>query len=280
MGKKRFASSQSGQVLLVVVLAAVISLTVGLSVASKVITNTRSNTEETNSQKALSAAEGGIEQSLKNNPNKTVVFDNGSSVTYRNTNYASQQILINQGDFVSSGADVWLSDFGNGATPTFANPRANMTMTIYWSGTCSGSSANNSAALEVIVLSGSKNDPAVTRNTYEPCPSANRASTNNFAGTVTPVATGGPIPGATFNFRTDAIAATGLIARIIPIYNSTKIGVVFNGYNTPPGPPSQGSVVESTGTAGNATKKLKVVQGYPKLPDEYYYSLLLPENNE
>ena len=57
-------NSQKGQVLLLVVLASVIALTVGLAAISRSITSTRISTEESNSQKALSAAEAGIEEQI------------------------------------------------------------------------------------------------------------------------------------------------------------------------------------------------------------------------
>ena len=56
---------QKGQVLLIVVLVMIVALTVGLSLISRSITNLRTSTEEAESQKALAAAEAGIEQALE-----------------------------------------------------------------------------------------------------------------------------------------------------------------------------------------------------------------------
>src|SRR3990167_7914471 len=78
--QKRPARPPAGQILLIVVLAAVVSLTVGLSAISRTITNTRVTTEEANSQKALSAAEAGIEELLSNQS----LFATGTTKTLSN----------------------------------------------------------------------------------------------------------------------------------------------------------------------------------------------------
>ena len=61
--------SQKGQALLIVVLAMVVALTVGLSVVSRSITNLKNSQQEIDSQKALSAAEAGVELAIKNGAN-------------------------------------------------------------------------------------------------------------------------------------------------------------------------------------------------------------------
>jgi hypothetical protein len=53
-----------GQILILVLLIVVVSLSVGLSVASRNITNLRSSTQSEQSQRAFSAAEGGVEDVL------------------------------------------------------------------------------------------------------------------------------------------------------------------------------------------------------------------------
>lgn len=55
---------QSGQILVLVLLVVVVALSVGLSVASRNITNIRTSTQTEQSQRAFSAAEGGIEDVL------------------------------------------------------------------------------------------------------------------------------------------------------------------------------------------------------------------------
>lgn len=55
---------KSGQILILVLLIVVVALSVGLSVASRNITNLRSSTQTEQSQRAFSAAEGGVEDVL------------------------------------------------------------------------------------------------------------------------------------------------------------------------------------------------------------------------
>lgn len=55
---------KSGQILILVLLIVVVALSVGLSVASRNITNLRTSTQTEQSQRAFSAAEGGVEDTL------------------------------------------------------------------------------------------------------------------------------------------------------------------------------------------------------------------------
>src|SRR3989338_6979057 len=55
---------KSGQILILILLIVVVALAVGLSVASRNITNLRTSTQAEHSQRALSAAEGGVEDVL------------------------------------------------------------------------------------------------------------------------------------------------------------------------------------------------------------------------
>jgi len=55
---------KSGQILIIVLLVVVVALAVGLSVASRNITNLRTSTQTEHSQRAFSAAEGGVEDVL------------------------------------------------------------------------------------------------------------------------------------------------------------------------------------------------------------------------
>src|SRR3990167_8580957 len=57
---------KSGQILILVLLVIVVVLAVGLSVASRNITNLRTATQSEQSQRAFSAAEGGVEKVLSN----------------------------------------------------------------------------------------------------------------------------------------------------------------------------------------------------------------------
>lgn len=266
------ACRQGGQILLIVVLAAVISLTVGLSVASRVVTNTKISTDETDSQKALSAAQAGIEQKLKSNANSgTITFTNNkSSVTTTSISLAGSQLLINGGNEIvqDDGADIWLSD-----NPTYLNPWTG-NLKIYWKD--NNSDCTKNAAIEIVVITGSKASPVATRYAFDTC--ASRRTGNSFA--VPDPNDSKTISGVSFNHSAIIAITSGLIARAIPLYANTSIaieGYAAGSTSTVQSLPTQGFIIEATGVAGNATRKVRVFQGFPKLPTEYFpYSLFLP----
>src|SRR5688572_23181590 len=107
---------QRGQVLLIVVLVMIVALTVGLSLISRSITNLRTSTEEAESQKALAAAEAGIERALESGTIETGNFDSGSvQVNYSTAvqDVRGSEFLLNGGNDIprDDGADVWLATY-------------------------------------------------------------------------------------------------------------------------------------------------------------------------
>lgn len=267
---------EAGQILLIVVLASVISLTVGLAAISRSVTNTRISTEEANSQKALAAAEAGVEEQLNraNLANTAAITDrqlsNKSEFDATVDSVDGTQVPINNGLPISQddGADIWLSDY-----PSFTNPRS-PNLTIMWNAP-TGSDPCVAPAMEVAVIYGAdRNNPSMGRYAADPCSS--RRSDNRFtnAGGSSSITYGGKTYNFQFTYNIGLINS-GYIARVIPLYaNAGSMGVrVNNGVGLPP----QGFVIDSTGSAGNAVRKVKVFQGYPRVPVEFFpYNLFLP----
>jgi len=270
-------NSEKGQILLIVVLACVISLTVGLAAISRSVTNTRISTEEANSQKPLAAAEAGIEEQL-NRAN----LANTSAITDRQLSNRSEfdatieqvngtQVLINNGLPINQdeGADIWLSDY-----PDFTNPRS-PNLTIMWNAP-TGSNPCVAPAMEIAFIYGAdRNNPNMSRYAVDPC--SGRTPPNRFTGASgsTSISYGGTNHNFQFSYTIPTTINSGYIARVIPLYaNAGKMGVrVNNGVALPP----QGFVINSTGTSGNAVRKVKVFQGYPRVPVEFFpYNLFLP----
>jgi len=276
---------QSGQVLLIVVLVAVISLTVGLAAVSRSITNTRVSTEESNSQKALSAAEAGLEAQIQkanetpdeNMPELNGNFEGSAKYTATSTKKNGPEVVFNDYKVPvskSEGADVWLSlypDF------TFPTPAISPELDIYWknadSNSC-GTGANANPAIEIVVLRGpDKNDPILDRYAVDSC----RGRGNGFVaptqdGNLTPI-TGKPTYVYNHRFRIGPIN-NGYIVRIIPIYNDALIAVKTVGGVSLPG---QGFDIVSEGTSGETTRKVKVFQSFPTVPIEIFpYNLFNP----
>ncbi len=259
------SKNQSGQVLLAIVLVMVVGLTVGLSLASRSITSLRTSEEEINSQQAISAAEAGIEQVVKTNTS----IANGSflnDTTYNTsiTTVKGNEFLLNGGNVVlkDDSADVWLSDYSKNSAELYQNPWSG-NLSIYWGKDNNGC---NQAALEIIVLSGTRANPVSRRYALDPC--SPRSSANNF----TPAGGGGVVLGKNFPFGTTISVSSGLIARIVPLYQETPIGITGSSAL-----PAQGSIIVSEGKSGNTTRKVTVFQGFPTLPSEYFpYGLFSP----
>jgi Tfp pilus assembly protein PilX len=263
---------EKGQVLLIVILVMTVALTIGLSVATRTITSLRTTAEEESSQRAFSAAEAGIEQALQDNTNNTGTFANNTTYKTSVETLAGPDFFLNNGVTVlkDEAVDLWLSTY-----PGYTNPW-NGPLTLYWgssSDVCDRVEENNSmAALEVILISGTKNTPQITRYALDPC--ASRQAGNRFelisqdAGTV---------KDKTFAFkRTISPITSGLLMRIIPLYSSTSIAVkgcdgVGGGCNSFP---AQGKLVTSTGVSDTAERKIIGFQENPSLPVQIFPFIL------
>lgn len=275
---------QKGQALLIVVLVMVVALTVGLSIASRSVTNLRTSIEEENSQRAFSAAEAGIEQALKSGRSITSPQQLGNNTTIDNISIvgiSGNEFLLNGGNFISQddGFDIWLSNYpaysnqwpqpcDSSSPPSCTNGSGQIT--AYW-----GSSADDcaKAALEIIVISGTKASPVTTRYPFDPC--RQRKSVNNF---FSPQRGAYTVAGRAFTNKAEITVAqnAGLLVRIIPLYTNAIIGIKscnINNGNCKSLPP-QGTSIESIGASGGTKRKIRVFQGYPQLPSEFFSYIL------
>lgn len=266
---------QKGQVLLIVVLVMVTALTVGLSVAARTITNMRTTQDSQSSEQAFTAAEAGLEQSLTENKNVSGKF--GNNVTYQTVvkTIAGTEFAVNNGAPIlkDDSSDVWLSQY-----PTYASPWTG-TLTLYWGeqgDVCASSeSTNTAAALEVIALTGTKNAPQSTIYALDPC---NARSLQNKFEYIAP--NGGTIGGKTYKYRKTITLNSGLLLRIIPLYAPANLAVrgCDSAGNNCIALPSQGTVIESTGTSGDTARKIVSTKPYPKIPTELFpYSFFVPQ---
>lgn len=266
--------SERGQVLLVVVLVMVVFLVVGLSVASRSIFNVRTAVDEEKSQRAFSAAEAGIEQALKAikngqaNSGFTIAnqqLNPGDSSTQilktTVTQVSSDQILLNNANQVlkDDGYDIWLSNY-----PDYSSP-GTFDLTLYWGNP--GISVCNDAALEVVVLKGTRSAPTIQRLTYDPCSS--RTPSNSFSA---PNGGQSVLLQKTFAYsQTLPHIVSGLIMRVIPLYAGSAIGVRSSNSISLP---IQGSKISSTGVSGGTARQVSFFQGYPGLPTEFFPYIL------
>jgi len=282
----RKINNHNGQALLIVVLVMVIALTVTLSLVSRSIVNLRTSLDQTSSQKALAAAEAGVEQAIKNNAN----YGQGSPAQISGAQYSAviqpvadeTGFLVNGGNLVTKdeGAYVWLSPYST--TNPWSNPWPNANQSdnadlrIYWGDT---TGADKNAALEVILIYGANENNALTKR-FVFDPSGTRATSNNFNGTVE--SAGYIVSGKSFKYRATITVSQGLLMRVIPIYASAYMAV-RKASAADPDLPQQGRVVTASGctpdcvSAGSVQRKVVVFEGYPIMPVELFpFSIFSP----
>lgn len=289
MQKYAAQRNQSGQALLIVVLIMVVALTVGLSVAARSIVSLRVATEEVNTQKAFSAAEAAIEQAIQNPSNAASLTGKslGNGAIIKSVSVAqliqdsNSQILLNNGLLIpqDQGADVWLTKFSSnpsqlyGANSAYSAPWSG-NLTIYWA---SDACVTTQAALEVVIITGSRSTPVTNRYPYDPCSS--RQLQNNFLTVptdITPLSPAKSIQGQKFSYKVTIPVSKGLIARITPLYAGSVIAI-----ETDTQLPPQGQIVTATGVSSsdqsNATaRKLLFYQSFDSLPAEIFYGMFIP----
>jgi Tfp pilus assembly protein PilX len=265
----RMQEYQRGQILLIVVLIMVTSLTIGLSVAARSITNVRTSQDSANSEKAFSAAEAGIEQSLTSNLATSGTFTNNSKYSTTLITVAGTSFPLNNGAPVlqDSPVDLLLSTY-----PGYTNPWTG-NFTIYW-GQSVCTTTNTIAALEVVVLSGTLANPQMARYNIDPC--AQRSLSNKFQNVIPG---GGAVAGTAYIYSSTIAVTSGLFVRIVPLYAPAAIAVTgCNATNTVCNAlPSQGTVIQSTGTSADTERQIVTYRYYPTLPSEILqYTLFVP----
>lgn len=279
--------NQKGQALLIIVLVMVVGLTITLAVVSRSIVNLKTSVEQTDSQKALAAAEAGIEQTIKNNANigsdsSYISIGNGASYKTNITQVAgTTSFLVNGGNILdkNEGAYIWLSDYNN--TGSWI-PGWNGTLTIYFGDP--NVLDNNNPALEVILISGDSIPNAEIKR-YAFDPNGTRANSNNFSKFGAPTIEDSTadfengtytVQGKQFSYRIVLRGiANGLLVRTNPIYASTYLAAQGS---SPPALPRQGQTVTADAKSGSVRRKVTVFQGYPELPAELFpYSILVPK---
>lgn len=268
-------TSERGQVLLAVILIAVVALTIGLSLVSRSITSVRVASQSEESQRAFQAAEAGVERTavavrLSPTPPQTLSgsFENSADYSTRVT------VVGGRRDFVLNGAgpleqdigsDLWLSTYS-----TFASPMTD-NITLYFASPlqsqCSGNGDRITPAIEILVLSSPVASPTLTKHVVDPC-----IGTGRLPGAVN-ASSGGTIQNESFLYSYTFSVTNGLIARVVPIYNQTKVAVVSANINFP----TQGSVIESTGTSGDSARKVVVYQSHPQVPIELFQYAILSQ---
>ncbi|KKQ28356.1 MAG: hypothetical protein US48_C0012G0009 [Candidatus Levybacteria bacterium GW2011_GWA2_37_36] len=301
---------EAGQILLIVILVAVVASTIGLSITSRSIISLRTSTEEAESQKALAAAEAGIERAMQGNIpialSEQTVNNSGGG---KNSAYFTKVDEVQSFSFLlngesktldsagniakvipntvpkDEGVDVWFikhkdngdldySDYFS-ASPQFLN--------LYWG---SSSDGCGDAAIQAVIVTRAQSSPYEIKSyryVYDGC---STRRTGEFGNNFTLANLGsfpqdydddGKIDMAFTNRTPINDLARGIVPaskkniilmRVIPIYKDAAIGI--NTCNPDSAGdnctslPSQGYVITSTGTSGQAVRKLTIFKGYPQ----------------
>lgn len=272
-----YQKQQEGQVLLISLLVLSIATTVALSLISRSTTDVTISNQISESSRAFSAAEAGIEEALKSG-----VGTSGAQVLTAGISYSVSKADIGG----SAGAYVFPKKISPGATETLwlVNHNADGTLIetpTYTSATvdvCWSQETTIPAMIVSVLYKTAGGLYQVARGAYDP--DSGRALTNNFSGVSSSTGGCGAGTGTTykqtisFGAFTPAINPVSdslLMLRIQPLYADANIAVSAAGIL-----PIQGNKLESTGTSeGGLARKIVVYQQYrssPSVFDSVIYS--------
>lgn len=247
---------RAGQILLITIMLVATLLTVVLAVTFKSTTETQLTKLEEESQKALAAAEAGIEAALQQDIGNSVPI--ASLPNMSENGFTGDAVVGTIADikFVSpllqkdQQYTFYLSDY-----PGFANPLVNVPLGIYFmtEGTC--------PTLEITLLSATN---TIERRTADPCDQI-EPSTDDLPS----VESTYPIGGYNFNYLTDNITANNHTVLIVrTLFAPSRIALErMDGDNLP----VQGKFITSEAkSASGVSKKVQLFQSFPQIPAEFF----------
>ena len=268
-------SGQKGQVLLIVLLVMVVGLTIGLSLATRSVTDIKISTQLEESSRAFSAAEAGIEAALKGEP---VVDCAGTWQTIGQAKYCFSKTtaggtsdpLVLGKIGIADTYTVWLVEHDI----VTGNPQIDEShdydgpsIDVCWQKT----SGTIEPAMEITLIYQDAGGYKVSRGAYDP--DGGRIGSNAFTATI-PLDCGlGFTYGTTFSLPPSPPTYTAIALRLRPFYAEANVGIKPSANL-----PSQGLSIASTGTAGETTRKVEVVDSYPSLPAIFDYVLFSGTN--
>ena len=265
--KLKVKSYCQGQTILLVLLVITVVLTIALSLITRSITDVSMSRKIEETNRAFSAAEAGIEESLRLG-GVTLSSSNLSN----NTSYqVTSTRYVNLTEFVfptvtdkDEASQIFLSSY-----PAYNDPYTGTNITVYWGNAACGVSTQ--AALSVDVIYGEATPFSVKRYAVDPCGRGNGFS--NVVGG------GGTVGGNNFQFSKtiDLTGLTGLkFARVRAFYAKTQLGVKNDG--TAALLPdqgtlltSQGQIAPTPGAGSSVVRTVKMYLSHPVLPGIFDY---------
>lgn len=278
--KRKMKRINKGQALLIVLLITLVGLTVGLSVVSRSLTNIKISTQTEESDRAFAAAEAGVEEALRlgSAPPAGTVGDASYTVQLNQVGGGIAPFLFPTKITKDEVASIWLvnhrDDGSLEETPLYP---ANGTISVCWGENTTLDDSTPAIKADIIYKVGS--DYKIGRGVYDP----KRDRENSFEDVTNKSGGNCAAEGKTQAFRKDIkFSDLGIpggaileLLRLRVFYNETTVAVAPLGGASLP---LQGKMVESTGTLGGISRKIKVFESYPSLPPIFDYVLFSGED--
>lgn len=254
--KFQILEPQKGQILLITIMLVATLLTVVLAVTFKSTTETQLTKLEEESQKALSAAEAGVEAALQQNIGDSVSIASLPNLTGSGFSGDATVGSITDSLFVSplmqkdQQYTFYLSDY-----PGFANPMLNVPISIFFmtEGAC--------PTLEITLVTTAD---VITRQVTDPCDQI-EPSTGDLPAVSGTFAKGG----YNFTYQSDPITVNNHVVMIIrTLFAATRLAI-----ERPDGSdlPVQGKYVTSQAKSpSGVSKKVQLFQSFPQIPAEFF----------
>jgi hypothetical protein len=282
---------ESGQALVLVLLSLAVVLTIVLFVLARSVTDVAVSSRSEEAVRAFSAAEAGIENALVIGTGSNGLVDIGnaqyvSSVTgfaFGSTDFKYPVPMLS-GDSMTTWFVSHLEDGTLGCNAPDYPCYTGNSLSVCWGELNTNPADNGAPAIEVSVFyettPGNLETIQIKRVTADPSTSG-RTLSNGFGS-----ASGGncPISGASYSFvKNIDFGGAGLgipagsrllFARTRILYNTLTphpVGVSVTGSGLTL--PSQGQDITSTGSAGDANRKVAVFQGWPEPPAVFDYAI-------
>jgi type II secretory pathway pseudopilin PulG len=294
MAKKlpNIGRGQKGQALLIVLLIMAVVLTIALSLISRSVTDITITEKEEEAARAYSAAEAGVERALQSGTESISTLSTGDTFSAQISSLAkaSREFLIPL--LMSSGETTPVWFVSHDANSNLVCSSSNIcftgtTIKACWGEEGTSSSTNTTPALEMSILytttGGDYSTAKVARAVFDPYVA--RPDSNSFTkGSDGSCTVDGKAMAFSKNIDLSTLGITlrnavdetkgPQIARLRLIYNNDRahpVGLVIT--SNQGNFPQQGNKVESSGTAGQATRKVQVYQLYPDLPPVFDYGI-------
>jgi hypothetical protein len=260
---------ESGQALVLVLLALAVVLTIVLFILSRSITDISVSSSESSAVSAFSAAEAGVEQAL--------VIGAGGSSAVGSATYTSNVTNVAQG----TGSFIYPVDLNSGdsmtlwlksqdSSPSFTGSN----LKICWGKPGTYPDESLKPGIEAVLFyETSAGNPATTKIFRAAFDSnASRRANNSFA------APGGlcTVGGQSFQFQT-TLNLVGLsnpqFVFVRMFYNTDTAQPVA--FDSTDGHlfPTQGILVDSSGVSGQSSRKVEVFQSWPEIPNPFQFAV-------